>query len=929
MSDFHAMTPEQQRDHVLQKAEKVLPNARNCRNHAQSAALQKAHKAVEMKRRQQQFQQRFEILGWWYTHRFRKMRFAQGLQTAFETPAMYSIAHLDQTYWIPQRQYYAAWTYAIETDHTVTTKQEFESFLRISWELFDVGVSGKIDYRELLNVWSLFQLDWRTSSSSYLEQCFRNQLAPGEQLLSRTDMLRVLMTLCTAPEEASLVLTQLDWSLVPERASEALDLQGQIKQSNEADAEKYDADAHYLLGIERHLANVESKRGDHRRTSKLAERKAYTANGGITDKSGVSIGQFRTFLQRSKGLLKTLNDLLVARLPAVLRSARQRHLAAHAGRAAERHMERLRHELAMRDAMLMWSHQSMRRFFGIWKEEIGREIILRRKENLFRRLRAMRKWNAWTSNKIDQRMAKEEAAAHAEAVLVDNTFNAWATRTATERRLTEFKRTKAEASYRFALKERLFFGWHLTALTTKAYTHQAMVCKRRGFKGWLSAMETLTYERKQDAEVKAVQDSVAKGKEVLTMLKIGDDELQAEALEEIKRAEVENERIRAELEWSRIEQEAIVLAETKQLQARQARQAREAETELRLQQQRHARRARVQRNKAEWEQEFADKWAARMMTEEVQQRTIAEAIVDKGKDKAVKAHMAETLQEILTGTGGVESVQQAFSLFQASYDSEEDCIVFTHVNTGEVVTTNGLKNKEAKKVAKEHAIGRLLAQAMVRLQQERDNDHDQYEQRWAGSIVQGAFLRRKWRKAILHQLRSVTQQLVDPDNGEVYFYDVSTGLRSSSKPVLFRREEVHPQPMAWRRNDPETGGSIYTIRRMPWQRNTEPPAGYRLCMSCGAEFADRLCAGDGCHRFAYCFHCWISHHPYEDPLFEHLYNVVHIAVDRARCEHFPTEYASKQVWSPELNFGVFSEKGFYAACSQYAVDPNLIESTDF
>ena len=855
------------------------------------------------------------------------MRFAQGLQTAFETPALYSIEHSEQTFWIPQRQYYAAWTYAIETDYRITSKAAFEEFLKISWELFDVGVNGTLDYRELLNVWSLFQLDWRTSASLYLEQCFRNQLAPGKKLLSRADMLRVLMTLCTTPHEASRVLSAVDWSCIPERTADSMSLERKIQQSNDANADQYDADAHYLLGIERHLANVESKRGDHRRAERLSAKKA-ARTGQHKDPDAVELSQFRAFLQRSGSLRGILDHFLELRLPAVLRSVRQRNVAEGAMRAAERHMRKLREELAVRDAMLMWSHQSLRRFFGMWKEEIGREIVLRRKENLLRRLRALRKWNAWTADRLDRRVAKQEAAAHADAVLLDNTFNAWATRTATEKRLTAFKHRKAQQSYRFALKERLFFGWHLTALTTKAYVYQAMVCKRRGFRAWLAAMETLRYERRQAAEEQAVRESVAKGKQVLNMLKIGDEELQAEALEEIKRAEEQNERIRAELEWGRIEAEAAQLAEETALAAQQARGAKQAEAELRIQQQRAARRARVQRDRAQWEEAFAHKWAQRMQTEEVQQRATAQAVIDRRKDKAVKEHMADVCKEILLGTGGVESVQQAFSHFRASVD-EEDCIVFTHTVTGEVLSTNGLKKKDAKKVAREHAVGRLLAQAMVQLQAEREADHQTHEQRWAGRIVQGAFLRRKWRNALLHQMRAVTQQLVDPDNGEVYFYDVRTGVRSSEKPALFRQEEVHPLPMAWRRNDPETGSSVYALRRMPWQRNATPPAGYRLCMSCGAEFADRLCAGDGCNRFAYCFHCWISHHPYEDALFEHLYQVEHIAVDRARCAHYPAEYAAIQAWSPELNFAVFCEKGFYAACAQAGVDPSSVESTDF
>jgi hypothetical protein len=886
--------------------------------------VQKAALEAETSRRQELYRQRFQLLGWWFVHRFRKIKFVQGLQTAFETPSMYSIQHVDQTFWIPKRQYFAAWTYVIETDYSVMTKREFETFLKLSWDMFDVAVCGKMDYRELLGVWSLFQIDWRTSTTSYLSQCFRNYVEPGELNLGRTEILQVLLSLCTTEVEAGQIVKHVNWNNFPSisagvnSGSEEISYQGLS-----------DPDAPYLLGIERELANVESKRGYSRREVALAKRKKFSSFSAPSSSTQLfSVSQFRAFLQNSSELVSLLDGYLVACLPAVLRSSRQRHLVQNAIRTAEKHVVQITNELALRDAMLMWSHHALKRIFAVWKDEIGRDILLRRKEVRFMRIRAIRRWNAWTAEMIEQKTARQEAEEHAAATLVDNTFCAWAQRTITEKRISLHKRKRAEQSHRFTLKENHFFAWLMQAQTTKAYMHLAMVCKRRSFKAWSAAMATLTFERKQADEEKAVRATVARGKEVLSMLKIGDEDLQAEALEEIQRAEAENERIKAELEWSKIEEQALQLAQETEVARKREREAADAERRLRLSQQKGARQKRLAREKGQMESQFAEKWVSRFKDEELLQRAKAEAVVKKGKDKDVRKHIAEVTKELLTGSGGVTVLQQPFSVYEAHQSEEENGILLRHIATGETLSTEGLTKKDARKIAAEHAVGKLLSQAMVQLQAEREADHDFFLRQWAGRVVLGAFLKRKWRKALLHQLRAVTQQLIDPDSGNLYFYDVRTGHRSSEKPGIFRQDVVHPLPMAWRRNDADSGGSIYCLRRMPWQKKVEPPTGYRLCMSCGVEFADRLCAGEGCHDFAYCFHCWISHHPYDDELFSHLSNVKHIAVDRARCQHFTTEYATIQSWAAELNFGVFSEKGFYAACSARGVNAAEVESTD-
>ena len=895
--------------------------------------------------RQGLYARRFRIIGWWWEHKFRHLRFAQAMRAAFQTPSLYSIPHEQQTYWLPRRHFFAAWAFAVDTDPAILRRGELESFMELAWQMFDVSVAGSVDYREVLCVWSAVRLEWHTSAQGFLQQCFRNYDGDVRGGVSLSDLRSLLVCLCTNEGEARKVLALADFSLLQPAADEAGD--------SPAGAVKYGPDEPFLLGIERHLGEVEAARGDRRRLRALARKQALatrTRQGSssrgrevdgervsvdpitgepvsATAGSWVTLRAMNRMLNGSQDLLQHLEELLRRRLPPTVAAKRiRRQLERRCALAAEQ-IARVHGELRLRDALLMWSHQSLRRWFNEWKVEIGRDIILRRKVALLARTRVVRAWRNWAYSAARQRAKLHLARERRRRKRKREAFRAWRVWLLTALRMSALQHLRAERSYEFAMREKVFHGWRMAALTTKAYKHHAEAVVRKALQGWKQALVVLREETAYvdpDAEVK---ERLAAGKEVFNILRVGDDEPDEAAIAELKRAEAAAERIQADIEWSRLEQEAAELAEAAALEAEQARVAALEEGALRRKQQAAAREARREAEARQWRDAFEEEWTVKFEVEEKAARADAEAVVARGKDRAVAKEVKELTKTLVGGQAGLEELTQPFSHFSVKAEGDAH-LLFTHSLTGQQVSTAGLRKKEAAVVAKEHVVGRLVAKHMQTLQDAKAHAEAAHVQDRAVRQIASAWRSFKWFNVLLQLSRRYVQQLVDPDTGEPYYFDIRTQRRFTQKPSMFRSTEVQPQPMAWRRNDPDTGGSVYILRRAPWQRNPTPPPGFRLCMACGVELADRRCYGGGCDGFAYCFSCWASHHPQDDALFEHLEHVQHVPVARAQCAHFPEQPACIQTWAPELAYDVFSEDGFYAACSDAGLDAEGVESTD-
>jgi hypothetical protein len=117
----------------------------NLRSSLTPRAQRKIKKTLSEKRRRL-YRKRFEIIGEWWVHCFRYMKFAHSLRVAFEIPGLHSIPHKDQTYFITKEHFVAGITWAIESDYRFLPRSRFKEFLSLAWEMFDTGVEGVIDY---------------------------------------------------------------------------------------------------------------------------------------------------------------------------------------------------------------------------------------------------------------------------------------------------------------------------------------------------------------------------------------------------------------------------------------------------------------------------------------------------------------------------------------------------------------------------------------------------------------------------------------------------------------------------------------------------------------------------------------------------------------------------------------------------------------
>lgn len=121
-----------------------------------------------------------------------------------------------------------------------------------------------------------------------------------------------------------------------------------------------------------------------------------------------------------------------------------------------------------------------------------------------------------------------------------------------------------------------------------------------------------------------------------------------------------------------------------------------------------------------------------------------------------------------------------------------------------------------------------------------------------------------------------------------------------------------------------------------------------MCMACGEEFADRRCDGSGCDEWAYCYYCWYTYHPQDEPEWvSHQvcsnvhYSEMHhrsssvsckysemqfrrIEVVRCRCSIFPNLYACYILWDPRARYQTVSEEGYVEILK---LQPELAEVT--
>ena len=920
--------------------------------HADQARRLRAHEASS---RRELFAVRYNMVAAWWMQYFRHLRWRQSLRVVFQTPALYSIPHMEQGYNIPQEQFCAAFIYASEPGtHGPMPPEEMRRWLDIAWRTFDPTASGTMDYREFLVVWLIMRLEPGATPHQILDQMWRAYDGDARSGLPKQDLVQMLASLAVNHTEVSELLAACNWAALapPPKLKFTDDLHG--GRADPDWLEESDDDETPLvvggvakLGVFARSAVDEAAVSRAKQRSKLREeeRKQAERVDPITgetrpgDASWVSSRTFRRFLGASPGLMDVVAKLVRARLPPILAAARLRFALQSQVARIEEQLERIDWELGMRDALIHWRKLCLRRYFDVWMSDIKEEVLLRGKHESLRKRRAIRGWFKATHR---ARVAKKQQAV-AEAHLIKArgamAMRAWWKWLMLERQVVRLQQQRAVRFHQWSTRESVFIAWRDVARGTRADTHAATSVQRRCFAAW----QRFTEDEKAAAARAAanaaaaasmaaatkveVEDVLAMDNPTLDIDQYTDAELAKLAEQEQLRAEIENQKMVAEIEWAQFEDEARQIAEENDLEMYHAETTVKQQREAKLKLQAAARARAKAARRALAQAEFDAKWEKkRVAAVDFARKGAQELLLTREGKNMIK----ERAKEIQLAEHGMSDVFQQFSAWVAKFDEMTGLMVLRHEETGEEIPQDNISDKNAKRVAAAHILGSKIEAAEQRTAARREEDLPSLERNLAARTITQFMRACASRQALLNMFRSVIELLVDPDTGDEYYYDERTGDRTDEPPTIFGRIPVHPPRQAWRR-DYADGSQYYCMRRLPWQQRALPPEGYRMCQACGVDFADRRCHASGCSGYHYCYACWVAYHPADDPGYyaEHKASVQRVEVDRAWCPVIPTKAATIQTWSEALHFECFSEPGFQEQCSKLGIDPAEVEVTNF
>jgi hypothetical protein len=552
----------------------VCTSTRPC---ACSASQSRARAALAAERRRL-YPTRFEVLGGWWVRCLRHLRFGQSLRVAFETPAQFSLAHADQTYLIPRRQFVAAWTYALERDAAVMPQDAFEEFLDTAWALLDVGATGTGDYRELLAALALFRLSPEHRAEDWVLAAFRAYDGDARGGVSHTDLRCLLCSLATSAAEVERVMAAGQWAALSGASDDGADGAAPTRPGAPAEDDwmlsstlgrlRPDSERVRREAIARRKAQLAMRAG----AARLAEPDAVTgeARTARARTGWATERDVRHLVANSPALVAELDTQILARLPAVLRAERTVARLAAARAAADAQVQRLHAELTWRDAVLAWTHSVQRRVFAAWKAEVLVAVLLRRAHKRHRTRRAVRTWFAAT--RARRRRRAQALTAFAQSVLgaQQRSFAAWVQWLHMRRAANALAQQRACAAHAWTLRERVFGAWHALAAVTRAARHCARVQVRTAFRAWTSARPALRAERDARAAARAAglvdgAGGEADGDDEAARLRVAAlgptaSELEQVAEEELLRAERKRAQLKADAEFAEFERLAKVAA---------------------------------------------------------------------------------------------------------------------------------------------------------------------------------------------------------------------------------------------------------------------------------------------------------------------------------------------------------------------------------
>jgi hypothetical protein len=570
----------------------------------------------------------------------------------------------------------------------------------------------------------------------------------------------------------------------------------------------------------------------------------------------LTLPMVKYLLKKSPGFLDELQRLRVLRLPPLVRSAYLSRLMTKQVEQARQRYERLRDEVQTRRALTLWRQRQLLAHFSRWKSFVRFVIWERVKVNSMRARRAVRMWFLF---RRERRLAKAKARladAHHLRSFLRLAFRQWVLFHRVSTRSNEAKWAAAVALHRHTLLTTSVRVLADRAKDRRARKHYAAVMALRCMHAWVSATNMWKQER-ASTEVSA---RVAESRLLRTK-------------EELERQDREADEAAAYAAETAAYEAFLADAERTKEEERLAKMRADADRKLRdhkiTQMQLAAREANYLLHKEEFRSKFEAEWDARInaAVQEARDEAAAYAATKEGKEV-----MREDAKILLMGETP-ESVSQAESDFRAIFDMSDGCIHFirdadlTLDPPRERIDLNmdSMRLKDAVLVSTAHYIAkrgcRMRAEKLI----EKEKGWKTAVANEAARVFQQRWLAKKYREQALNDLRHNIEQLVDQQTGAPYYVDLETGRVFDTKPARFRSEDIHTAPDYYIKWDPERQRHVYAHRKIPWKTSDTPPPNFRICNVCGLDFATRRCPGRGCSGTLYCFSCFYSYHPRNDP----------------------------------------------------------------
>jgi hypothetical protein len=635
-----------------------------------------------------------------------------------------------------------------------------------------------------------------------------------------------------------------------------------------------------------------------------------------------SIAALRIVLSRSPQLLRAIHKLRIVRAPAVVRARMIRERMTRELKQVEATFAQVSAQINTNSALKFWSQQTSRRWFDVWISFAQDQKLRRLKIWRHRSRTCLRRWYVWLCQRRVHRQRNRVAAISGYMVLQRRGFRRLKRWLGTIKELREIQMERAAQAHRLRVLERSMEDWQYIVRSDKMMARYANKTCSAVFLGWKRVTAIIKNENQMLAAAQTITGieagSVGEIEKIQRAIMLADAEDEARAAQHAM--EVQNFMQEADF-MTQIEQTMasetagakaaakVTAADNQRLLDKQRAMARHEAWKTRLQAEEAAsiKAARtgmcsLAEHRLQAIVASVKDWGERADAVAVDEEllgvhdestrtlyeTLAEPIVDAvsagqtgdpiaafetldaasalrqdvglDEQEAVAAAMSA-----LIAAQTAKSLRQAGSEWAVQVDASGAPVGFVHASSSDSVELAQASSLEILDVAVSHlngACGELAARRERRRQAQVTRTKAQQR---VAAMLGRRFRAAKVREALLVPLREAIEQLVDPYTGQVHYLNNRTRAPLQQKPAMFGAKLIRQLPDWVLRIDPASGTQFYASLVQSWRTRADAPRGSLLCFACQAQLADRRCRGEDCNGYMYCWDCWSSFHPAEDP----------------------------------------------------------------